>query len=100
MGGGARRGTPIPDGATAQYLYIRDHGATMIGRSRRCTRRARCCSTSATNRGTSATFPPTVTLRSALGDGVHTIEARGRKYGTNVFDSDGRPRRLLQLRRA
>ena len=25
----------------------------------------------------------------SLGDGVHTIEARGRKYGTNIFEATG-----------
>ena len=38
---------------------------------------------------TSATTRPPSTSRSALGDGVHTIEARGHAYGTNVFDNAG-----------
>ena len=39
--------------------------------------------------GTSATSRPTAHVAISLGDGVHTIEARGHAYGTNVFDNAG-----------
>ena len=82
----ARAGTTIPDGATAQYLYIRDHGGTMTVQQALHTPGALLFHFSHEPRDL-GDIPADGHVAISLGDGVHTIEARGHAYGTNVFDN-------------
>jgi cell wall-associated NlpC family hydrolase len=82
----ARAGDPIPDGATAQYLYIRDHGGTMSVQQALHTPGALLFHFSHEPKNL-GDIPADGHVAISLGDGVHTIEARGHAYGTNVFDN-------------
>lgn len=84
----ARVGVTIPDGATAQYLYIRDHGATMTVQQALHTPGALLFHFGHEPRDL-GDIPADGHVAISLGDGVHTIEARGHAYGTNVFDNAG-----------
>jgi cell wall-associated NlpC family hydrolase len=84
----ARAGLTIPDGATAQYLHARDHGTTMSVEEALRTPGALLFHFSHEPRDLSD-IPPDGHVAISVGDGVHTIEARGRKYGTGVFDATG-----------
>jgi cell wall-associated NlpC family hydrolase len=82
----ARAGVTIPDGATAQYLDIRDHGDTMTVQQALHTPGALLFHFSHEPRDL-GDIPADGHVAISLGDGVHTIEARGHAYGTNVFDN-------------
>jgi cell wall-associated NlpC family hydrolase len=82
----ARVGVTIPDGATAQYLYARDHGMTMTVDQALHTPGALLFHFSHEPRNL-GDIPADGHVAISVGDGVHTIEARGHKYGTNVFDA-------------
>jgi cell wall-associated NlpC family hydrolase len=82
----ARAGVTIPDGATAQYLDIRDHGDTMTVQQALRTPGALLFHFSHEPRDL-GDIPADGHVAISLGDGVHTIEARGHAYGTNVFDN-------------
>jgi cell wall-associated NlpC family hydrolase len=84
----ARAGVKIPDGATAQYLYIRDHGATMSVQQALHTPGALLFHFGHEPRDL-GDIPADGHVAISLGDGEHTIEARGHAYGTNVFDNAG-----------
>ena len=84
----ARAGVKIPDGATAQYLYIRDHGGTMSVEQALHTPGALLFHFGHEPKDL-GDIPADGHVAISLGDGVHTIEARGHAYGTNVFDNAG-----------
>jgi len=84
----ARVGVTIPDGATAQYLHIRDHGATMPVEQALRTPGALLFHFGHEPRDL-GDIPADGHVAISVGDGVHTIEARGRKYGTGVFEATG-----------
>jgi cell wall-associated NlpC family hydrolase len=84
----ARAGVTIPDGATAQYLYTRDHGTTMTVEQALHTPGALLFHFGHEPRDL-GDIPADGHVAISMGDGVHTIEARGSKYGTNVFDNAG-----------
>lgn len=84
----ARVGVTIPDGATAQYLYCRDHGTTMSVQQALHTPGAMLFHFGHEPRDL-GDIPADGHVAISVGDGVHTIEARGHKYGTNVFDATG-----------
>ena len=72
----ARAGVTIPDGATAQYLYIRDHGDTMTVQQALHTPGALLFHFGHEPRDL-GDIPADGHVAISLGDGVHTIEARG-----------------------
>jgi len=80
----ARVGVTIPDGATAQYLYTRDHGTTMTVDQALHTPGALLFHFGHEPKNL-GDIPADGHVAISLGDGVHTIEARGHKYGTNIF---------------
>ncbi len=82
----ARSGVTIPDGATAQYLSIRDHGDTMTVQQALHTPGALLFHFGHEPKDL-GDIPADGHVAISLGDGVHTIEARGHAYGTNVFDN-------------
>jgi cell wall-associated NlpC family hydrolase len=82
----ARSGVTIPDGATAQYLDIRDHGDTMTVQQALHTPGALLFHFGHEPKNL-GDIPADGHVAISLGDGVHTIEARGHAYGTNVFDN-------------
>ena len=84
----ARVGTTIPDGATAQYLYCRDKGTTMPVEQALRTPGALLFHFGHEPRDL-GDIPADGHVAISMGDGVHTIEARGRKYGTGVFEATG-----------
>jgi cell wall-associated NlpC family hydrolase len=84
----ARVGVTIPDGATAQYLYTRDHGTTMSVDQALHTPGALLFHFGHEPKNL-GDIPADGHVAISLGDGVHTIEARGHKYGTNIFDATG-----------
>ncbi len=84
----ARSGVTIPDGATAQYLDIRDHGDTMSVQQALHTPGALLFHFGHEPKDL-GDIPADGHVAISLGDGVHTIEARGHAYGTNVFDNAG-----------
>ncbi len=84
----ARAGVTIPDGATAQYLSIRDHGGTMSVQQALHTPGALLFHFGHEPKDL-GDIPPDGHVAISLGDGVHTIEARGHAYGTDVFDNAG-----------
>jgi len=81
-----RVGVTIPDGATAQYLYIRDHGDTMTVQQALHTPGALLFHFGHEPKNL-GDIPADGHVAISVGDGVHTIEARGHAYGTNVFDN-------------
>ena len=82
----ARAGITIPDGATAQYLFIRDHGGTMSVQQALHTPGALLFHFGHEPKDL-GDIPADGHVAISMGDGVHTMEARGSKYGTNVFDN-------------
>jgi cell wall-associated NlpC family hydrolase len=84
----ARVGVTIPDGATAQYLYTRDHGTTMSVEQALHTPGALLFHFGHEPKNL-GDIPADGHVAISLGDGVHTIEARGHKYGTNIFEVKG-----------
>jgi cell wall-associated NlpC family hydrolase len=84
----ARVGADIPDGATAQYLYLRDHSATMSVDQALHTPGALLFHFGHEPKNL-GDIPADGHVAISLGDGVHTIEARGHKYGTGVFEATG-----------
>lgn len=83
-----RVGVTIPDGATEQYRYLREQGTTMTVEQALHTPGALLFhfgSEPSPGRGGGEDAQAHVAI--SVGDGVHTIEARGRNYGTNVFDN-------------
>ncbi len=83
-----RVGVTIPDGATAQYLYVRDHGTTMSVDQALHTPGALLFHFGHEPKNL-GDIPADGHVAISVGDGVHTIEARGHKYGTGVFDATG-----------
>jgi cell wall-associated NlpC family hydrolase len=81
----ARVGVTLPDGATAQYLYTRDHGTTMSVDEALRTPGALLFHFGHEPKNL-GDIPADGHVAISMGDGKHTIEARGRKYGTNVFE--------------
>ena len=84
----ARVGVTIPDGATAQYLDIRDHGTTMSVEQALRTPGALLFHFGHEPRDL-GDIPADGHVAISVGDGVHTIEARGSKYGTGIFEATG-----------
>ncbi len=84
----ARVGDPIPDGATAQYLYLRDHGTTMTVDQALHTPGALLFHFGHEPKNL-GDIPADGHVAISVGDGVHTIEARGHKYGTGIFEATG-----------
>jgi cell wall-associated NlpC family hydrolase len=84
----ARNGVTIPDGATAQYLSIRDHGTTMSVDQALHTPGALLFHFGHEPKNL-GDIPADGHVAISVGDGVHTIEARGHKYGTGVFEATG-----------
>jgi cell wall-associated NlpC family hydrolase len=84
----ARAGVTIPDGATAQYLYTRDHGTTMSVDQALHTPGALLFHFGHEPKNL-GDIPADGHVAISLGDGAHTIEARGHRYGTNIFDATG-----------
>jgi cell wall-associated NlpC family hydrolase len=80
----AQAGVTIPDGATAQYLSLRDQGATISVAEALRTPGALLFHFSHEPKNL-GDIPPDGHVAISLGDGVNTIEARGSKYGTGVF---------------
>jgi len=83
----ARVGVTIPDGASSQYLYLKEHGTTMTVDQALHTPGALLFHFN--KEPTSRANLDGDHVAISVGDGVHTIEARGRKYGTNVFEATG-----------
>jgi|1186.fasta_scaffold94363_2 cell wall-associated NlpC family hydrolase len=82
----ARVGVTIPDMASAQYIYLRDHGATMSVDQALHTPGALLFRFPHEPKRVGEN-PNAEHVAISVGDGVHTIEARGHAYGTNVFDN-------------
>ncbi len=82
----ARVGVTIPDGATAQYLYARDHRTTMTVDQALHTPGALLFHFGHEPRNL-GDIPADGHVAISVGDGVHTIEARGHAYGTGVFEA-------------
>jgi cell wall-associated NlpC family hydrolase len=84
----ARVGVTIPDGATAQYLEIRGRGTTMSVEEALRTPGALLFHFGHEPRDL-GDIPADGHVAISVGDGKHTIEARGSKYGTGIFDATG-----------
>jgi cell wall-associated NlpC family hydrolase len=84
----AQSGITIPDGATAQYLKIRDQGRTMSVEEALRTPGALLFHFGHEPKDL-GDIPADGHVAISVGDGVHTIEARGRKYGTGIFEATG-----------
>jgi cell wall-associated NlpC family hydrolase len=84
----AQSGITIPDGATAQYLQLRDQGRTMSVEEALRTPGALLFHFGYEPKDL-GDIPADGHVAISMGDGKHTIEARGRKYGTGVFDATG-----------
>jgi cell wall-associated NlpC family hydrolase len=83
-----RVGVTIPDGATEQYRYLREQGTTMtVQQALRTPGALLFHFDHEPSPGRGGGEDPHAHVAISLGDGVHTIEARGRNYGTNVFDN-------------
>jgi cell wall-associated NlpC family hydrolase len=78
----------IPDGANAQYVYVRDHGATMTVDQALHTPGALLFHFGHEPRDVGDN-PSDSHVAISVGDGIHTIEARGHAYGTGIFDATG-----------
>jgi len=84
----AHVGVSMPSGATAQYVYIRDHGGTMSVQQALHTPGALLFHFSHEPRN-AGDVPADGHVAISVGDGVHTMEARGRAYGVNEFANAG-----------
>jgi cell wall-associated NlpC family hydrolase len=80
----ARVGDPIPDVASAQYLYLKEHGDLMSVQQALHTPGALLFHFDHEPKNLQDD-PSAGHVAISVGDGVHTIEARGHAYGTNVF---------------
>jgi len=86
----AHVGVQMPSGATAQYVYVRDHGGAMTVQQALHTPGALLFHFSHEPRN-AGDVPADGHVAISVGDGVHTMEARGRAYGVNEFaNADGR----------
>jgi cell wall-associated NlpC family hydrolase len=83
-----RVGVSIPDGANAQYVYVRDHGAAMTVDQALHTPGALLFHFGHEPRDVGDN-PSDSHVAISVGDGVHTIEARGHAYGTGIFEATG-----------
>jgi cell wall-associated NlpC family hydrolase len=83
----ARVGVTLPDGASSQYLYAKDHGTTMTVDQALHTPGALLFHFN--REPTSRANLDGDHVAISVGDGVHTMEARGHAYGTNVFTATG-----------
>ena len=83
----ARVGVTLPDGASSQYLYCKEHGTTMSVDQALHTPGALLFHFN--KEPTSRANLDGDHVAISVGDGVHTMEARGRAYGTNVFTATG-----------
>jgi cell wall-associated NlpC family hydrolase len=79
-----RVGVTIPDVASAQYLYLKQHAALIPVAQALHTPGALLFHFDHEPKNL-ADDPSAGHVAISLGDGVHTIEARGHAYGTNVF---------------
>jgi len=84
----AHVGVAMPSGATAQYVFIRDHGGTMSVQQALHTPGALLFHFSHEPRN-AGDVPADGHVAISVGDGVHTMEARGRAYGVNEFANAG-----------
>jgi cell wall-associated NlpC family hydrolase len=84
----AQSGITIPDGATAQYLQLRDQGRTMSVEEALRTPGALLFHFGHEPKDL-GDIPADGHVAISIGDGKHTIEARGSKYGTGIFDATG-----------
>jgi cell wall-associated NlpC family hydrolase len=84
----AQVGVSMPSGATAQYVYIRDHGGTMSVQQALHTPGALLFHFSHEPRN-AGDVPADGHVAISVGDGVHTMEARGHNYGVNEFANAG-----------
>jgi cell wall-associated NlpC family hydrolase len=82
----AQAGVTIPDGATAQYLSLRDQGATMSVAQALRTPGALLFHFSHEPKNL-GDIPADGHVAISVGDGIHTIEAKGSKYGTGIFEA-------------
>jgi cell wall-associated NlpC family hydrolase len=86
----ARVGDPIPDVASAQFLYLKEHGDLISVQQALHTPGALLFHFDHEPKNLQDD-PSAGHVAISVGDGVHTIEARGHAYGTNVFaDAAGR----------
>jgi cell wall-associated NlpC family hydrolase len=83
-----RVGVTIPDGANAQYVYVRDHGASMSVDQALHTPGALLFHFGHEPRDVGDN-PSDSHVAISVGDGIHTIEARGHAYGTGIFEATG-----------
>ena len=83
-----RVGVSFPDGANAQYVYVRDHGAAMSVDQALHTPGALLFHFGHEPRDVGDN-PSDSHVAISVGDGIHTIEARGHAYGTGVFEATG-----------
>jgi cell wall-associated NlpC family hydrolase len=81
----ARVGVTIPDGASAQYVHARESG-TLIPVEQALRTPGALLFHFGREPKYMGDRPADGHVAISVGDGVHTIEARGRKYGTNVFE--------------
>ena len=79
-----RVGAKLPDVASAQYLYLKQHNALIPVSQALHTPGALLFHFDHEPKNL-ADDPSAGHVAISLGDGVHTIEARGHAYGTNVF---------------
>jgi cell wall-associated NlpC family hydrolase len=79
-----RVGVNLPDVASAQYLYLKNHNALIPVSQALHTPGALLFHFDHEPKNL-ADDPSAGHVAISLGDGVHTIEARGHAYGTNVF---------------
>jgi cell wall-associated NlpC family hydrolase len=80
----ARVGVELPDVASAQYLYLKQHNA-LIPVSQALNTPGALLFHFDHEPKNLADDPSAGHVAISVGDGVHTIEARGHAYGTNVF---------------
>jgi cell wall-associated NlpC family hydrolase len=80
----ARVGVTIPDVASAQYLSLRDHNALIpVDQALHTPGALLFHFDHEPKSGADSSGHVAI----SVGDGIHTIEARGHAYGTNVFDN-------------
>jgi cell wall-associated NlpC family hydrolase len=85
----ARNGVTIPDGAAHQYVWLKEQGATMTVEEALRTPGALLFTFDSEPQPGLGGEPPRAHVAISLGNGK-TIEARGRAYGTGVFDAGDR----------
>jgi cell wall-associated NlpC family hydrolase len=85
----ARVGVALPEVASTQYIYLRDQGATIPVDQALRTPGALLFHFPHEPRDANDD-PSAGHVAISVGDGVHTIEAKGRAYGTGVFEAGNR----------